>query len=106
MNVMKRGTVMRNGGCNLQQEDWSLDYPTIHKKGDQLAAYPAASVSGGPYGRYRRGQSFRLGMYFPSEEAATAAFNALEQGTAKLQDYVEFFDTVPGEHKEDVLEYL
>ena len=56
--------------------------------------------------RNRRGQSFRLGMYFPSEEAATAAFNALEQGTAKLQDYVEFFDTVPGEHKEDVLEYL
>ena len=77
-----------------------------HKQGDQLAAYPVASVSGGPYGRYKRGQSFRLGMYFPSGEAATNAFNALEQGTAKLQDYVEFFDTTPGESKEDVLEYL
>lgn len=106
MNVMRRGTVMRNGGCDLQQEDWSKDYPYVHKQGDQLAAYPVASVSGGPYGRYKRGQKFRLGMYFPSREAADAAFDALEQGTAKLQDYVEFFDTVPGENKGDVLEYL
>lgn len=106
MNVMRRGTVMRNGGCDLQQEDWSKDYPSVHKQGDQLAAYPVASVSGGPYGRYKRGQKFRLGMYFPSGEAADAAFDALEQGTAKLQDYVESFDTVPGENKEDVLEYL
>ena len=45
-------------------------------------------------------------MYFPSGEAAAAAFDALEQGTAKLQDYVEFFDTVPGESRRDVLEYL
>ena len=74
MNIMRRGTVMRNGGCALQQEDWSKDYPSIHKQGDQLAAYPVASVSGGPYDRYRRGRSFRLGMYFPSGEAAAAAF--------------------------------
>ena len=106
MNIMRRGTVMRNGGCALQQEDWSKDSPSIHKQGDQLAAYPVASVSGGPYDRYRRGRSFRLGMYFPSGEAAAAAFDALEQGTAKLQDYVEFFDTVPGESRRDVLEYL
>lgn len=27
MNVIRRGAVMRNGGCGLQQEDWSKDYP-------------------------------------------------------------------------------
>lgn len=106
MEVIRRGTVLNNGGCHLIQEDWSNDYPSIHKPGDQLAAYPVASVSGGPYNYYRRGKSFRLGMYFPSVEEANAAFYALEHGTAKLQDYVEFFDTVPGEHKEDILEYL
>ena len=31
MNVIRRGTVMRNGGCGLQQEDWSKDYPNILK---------------------------------------------------------------------------
>lgn len=31
MNVIRRGAVMRNGGCGLQQEDWSKDYPNIMK---------------------------------------------------------------------------
>ena len=103
MKVLKSGIVMRNHGCDMVQEDWSEDYPSIHKFGDQLAAYPEAAASGG---RFRRGENFRLGMHFLTTEAAEAAFAALESGTAKLQDYVEFFGTVPGEKKQDILAYL
>ena len=102
MKILKCGTVTRNSGCDIVQEDWSADYK-FHKPGDQLAAYPEATASGG---RFKRGKKFRLGMSFRTTEAAEAAFTALTDGTAKLQDYVEFFNTVPGEKKHDILAYL
>lgn len=107
MEILRCSTVLLNYRCDLQQEDWSETYPSIYKQGDQLAAYPKAMVSGNSGGRrFVKGEPFRLGMHFPSVEAANSAFDALEQGAAKLQDYVAFFDTIPGEKQEDILMYL
>lgn len=105
MKIMRRGTVMRNHGCPLVQEDWSEDY-AVHKPGDQLAAFPVSTAySGRPFGP-SRGETFRLGMHFPSPEEASKAFNDLVAGKTKLEDYVSRFDTTPGMSRKDILSYL
>ena len=89
-----------DGNYLIQVEDWSKDYPSVHTKHDQLAAYPIAKKSkyrGGidGYEYPRRGERFRLGMCFPSEAEAKEAMQALEAGTKTLKDFVEMFDTTP-----------
>lgn len=99
MKIIDKKTIhsTENGDFTILLEDWSEDYPTVHNYADQLAAYPVAKESVySTWSAYpRRGESFRLGIHFPSEEEAREAMSALEQGAKSLKDFVQFFHTPP-----------
>lgn len=108
MKVVKKTTIA--GNVLLQMEDWSKDYPSIHHGADQLAAYPVARyshyVTSAGYAYPKKGERFRLGMYFPNAEAAEQAYCDLESGVKKLRDFVQFYDTTPTTTAEDFLSCL
>lgn len=99
MKIIDKKTIhsTENGDFTILLEDWSEDYPTVHNYADQLAAYPVAKESVySTWSAYpRRGESFRLGMHFPSEEEAREAMSALESGAKSLKDFAQCFDTLP-----------
>ena len=91
-----------DGEYDIRLEDWSEDYPSLHAKNDQLAAYPIAkqNIYHPGYTYPRLGERFRLGMQFHSEEEAREAMQALENGSKTLIDFVDVYDATPNTSRE------
>lgn len=77
-------------GVQIQINDWSEDY-SFFATNSEIAAYPKAKASS-PYGWVRAGENFRCGFTFESEEQALKAFQQLESGEKRLEDFTDVLD--------------
>lgn len=86
MRVVKRSQMP--DGTKIQIEDWSQDYITFPTL--TLGAYPIAKCEGN---FVRRGHTFRLSINreFHTDAEVLDLFEALEKGSAKLEELVRHF---------------
>ena len=89
MEVIKRGKLVN--GIDMQIEDWSKDYPSIYKKSDVVVVYPIAMASS-EYGWVLAGDTFRCAFHFENEEEAKKAFDNLQRGKTRPEDYADYTD--------------
>lgn len=73
MKVLIKG--LMPDGTKIQIEDWSNDYPTFHKYGDLIAAYPKI-----------RGQEERVQLDVHDFMTAMTTFKLLESGALKAEE--------------------
>lgn len=73
MKVLMKG--ITPDGTKIQIEDWSKDYPSCHKYGDLLVAYPKI-----------RGRAERVQLDTDDFMGAMTAFKLLKSGSVKLEE--------------------
>jgi len=73
-------------GTDIQIEDWSENYPNVHKFGDLVVAYPISKYITLDE-HIRQGERFRCELNFKTHEQALEAFENLKNGTKTLLDY-------------------
>lgn len=89
MTVTKKSNTPN--GTIIQIEDWHNDYPSVFAKNDTVAAYPIAKA-GSEYKWVVAGETFRCDFHFKNEQEAETAFQLLESGIKRPEDYADYTD--------------
>lgn len=86
MNILEKAITLEN--YSLQIEYWSEDY-SLRSYGSTIGAYPRSNHSINKQFSPKIGQTFRFQLDFDSYEDAKEAFDNLQTGKTKLNDYTD-----------------